>query len=146
MKWVAENRQPFTIVEDPQFILLIKTRRPGYRLPLAATVARDVKHVFIEMHQQISKALKVILTYLFVYPSYYPHLQKVDCALNIATDAWTSPNSHAFVTMTVHYEEAGIPRTLLLDMVECAESHTGVTLATTLVKIFNNFGISDKVW
>ena len=146
MKWVTENRQPFTIVEDPQFILLIKTRRPGYRLPSAATVARDVKHVFIEMRQQISKALKVILTYLFVYPSHYPHLQKVDCVLNVATDTWTSPNSHTFVTMTVHYKEAGIPRTLLLDMVECAESHTGVTLATTLVKIFNNFGISDKVW
>ena len=134
------------IIEDPQFILLMKTGHPGYRLPSAATVARDVKHVFIEMRQRISKALKVILMYLFVYPSHYPHLQKVDCALNIVTDAWMSPNSHAFVTMTVHYEEVGIPRTLLLDMVECAESHTGVTLAMTLVKIFNNFGISNKVW
>ena len=146
VKWVAENRRPFAIVEDPQFILLMKTGRPGYRLPSAATVARDVKHVFVEMRQRISKALKVILTYLFVYPSHYPCPQRVDCALNIATDAWTSLNSHAFVAVTVHYEEAGIPRTLLLDIVECAESHTGVTLATTLVKIFNNFGISDKVW
>jgi len=49
VKWVAENRQPFTIVEDPQFILLIKTGHPGYCLLLAATVARDVKHIFIEM-------------------------------------------------------------------------------------------------
>jgi hypothetical protein len=146
VKWVAENRWPFAIVEDPQFILLMKTRCLGYRLPSVATVARDVKHVFIEMCQRISKALKVILTYLFVYPSYYSYLQRVDCALNIATDAWMSPNSHAFVTVTIHYKEAGIPRTLLLDIVECTESHTGVTLATTLVKIFNNFGISDKVW
>jgi hypothetical protein len=146
VKWVAENRQPFVIVEDPQFILLMKNGHPGYCLPSAATVARDVKHVFIEMRQQISKALKVILTYLFVYPSHYPHPQRVDCALNIATDTWMSPNSHTFVVVTIHYEEAGIPRTLLLDIVECAESHTGVTLAMTLVKIFNNFGISDKVW
>jgi hypothetical protein len=56
-----------------------------------------------------------------------------------------SPNSHAFVAVTIHYKEVGIPRTLLLDIVECIESHTGVTLAITLVKIFNNFGISDKV-
>jgi hypothetical protein len=146
MKWVAENRQPFAIVKDSQFILLMKTRHLGYCLLSVATIARDVKHVFIEMHQQISKALKVILMYLFVYPSHYPRPQRVDCALNIVTDTWTFPNSHAFVTVTVHYEEAGIPRTLLLDIVECAESHTGVTLVTTLVKIFNNFGISDKVW
>jgi hypothetical protein len=56
-----------------------------------------------------------------------------------------SPNSHAFVAVTIHYKEVGIPRTLLLNIVECTESHTGVTLAITLVKIFNNFGISDKV-
>ena len=88
VKWVVENRQPFMIVEDPQFILLIKIGHPGYCLLLAATVARDVKHVFIEMCQRISKALKVILMYLFfVYPSHYPHLQKVNYVLNIVMDA-----------------------------------------------------------
>jgi len=79
-------------------------------------------------------------------PSHHPHLQKVDYALNIATDTWTSLNSHAFVAVTIHYEEGGNLRTLLLDIMECAEAHTGVTLAVTLVKIFNNFRISDKVW
>jgi hypothetical protein len=56
-----------------------------------------------------------------------------------------SPNSYAFVAITIHYKEAEIPRTLLLDIVECTESHTEVTLVMTLVKIFNNFRISDKV-
>jgi len=73
MKWVAEKRRPFIIVKDSQFILLMKTGRPGYWLPLVATVARDVKHIFVEMHQRISTMLKVILTYLFVYPAYHPH-------------------------------------------------------------------------
>ena len=56
-----------------------------------------------------------------------------------------SPNSHTFVTVTVHYKERGNPMTLLLNIMECAEAHTGVTLAMTLVNIFDNFGISDKV-
>ncbi len=90
--------------------------------------------------------LKVIPTHLVLYPSHHPHPQKVDCMLNVAMDAWMSPNSHAFVTVTIHYKEGGNPRTLLLDIMECAEAHMGVTLAVTLVKIFNNFGISDKVW
>ena len=49
VKWVAEKRQPFVIVEDPQFVFLMKTRHPGYCLLLAPTVARDVKHIFVEM-------------------------------------------------------------------------------------------------
>jgi hypothetical protein len=73
VKWVAEKRWPFVIVEDSQFILLMKTGHPGYRLLSAVTVARDVKHVFVEMRQQISTMLKVIPTYLFVYPSHHPH-------------------------------------------------------------------------
>jgi len=146
VKWVAEKRWPFAIVEDPQFIFLMKTGHSGYRLPSAVTVARDVKHVFVKMHLRILKPLKVFLTYLFPYPSYHSYLQKVECALNIAMDSWTFPNSYMFVAVTVHYEEGGILRTLLLDIMECAESHTGVTLAATLVKIFNNFRISDKVW
>jgi len=57
-----------------------------------------------------------------------------------------SPNSRAFVAITVHYQDEGVPMSLLLDIVECAEAHTGVTLAATMVKVFENFGISDKVW
>ncbi len=51
VKWVAEKRWPFVIVEDPQFILLIKTRHLGYQLPLVATVAQDIKHIFVKMYQ-----------------------------------------------------------------------------------------------
>ena len=35
---------------------------------------------------------------------------------------------------------------LLLNIIKCAEVHIGVTLAVTMVKVFENFGISDKVW
>jgi hypothetical protein len=61
-------------------------------------------------------------------------------------DTWMSPNSCAFVTITVHYQDGGVPISLLLNIIECVEVHTGVTLAATIIKIFENFGISDKVW
>jgi len=53
---------------------------------------------------------------------------------------------YLLVTVTVHYKEGRIPRTFLLDIVECAESHMRATLVVTLVNIIDNFGISDKVW
>jgi hypothetical protein len=80
VKWVAEKRQPFGIIEDPQFVFLMKTRCPGYRLPLAPTVARDVKHVFIEMHQRISKMLKVTrCTYLLIHLTNFTHRELTVC-------------------------------------------------------------------
>lgn len=34
---------------------------------------------------------------------------------------------------------------MLLDMVQVAESHSGITLAAAFAKILGDFGISDKV-
>jgi hypothetical protein len=65
--------------------------------------------------------------------------------MNFATDAWTSPNYKAYVAVTVHYENAGVPISMLLDLVEVACSHTGFNLATAFSKILEDFGISDKV-
>ena len=45
---------------------LMKTGRPMYRLPSPATVARDVKHVFISMRSIIVSKLKVS-TYFTVH-------------------------------------------------------------------------------
>jgi hypothetical protein len=72
-------------------------------------------------------------------------VQAHEGCLNFATDAWTSPNNRAYVAMTVHFETNGVPESMLLDIVECACSHTGVNLASTFAKVLKDFGISDKV-
>jgi hypothetical protein len=58
---------------------------------------------------------------------------------------WTSPNHKAFVAVTVHFENNGEPMCILLDLVEVAESHSGLNLAAAFAKILEDFGISDKV-
>jgi hypothetical protein len=65
--------------------------------------------------------------------------------LHFGTDAWTSPNHRAFVAVTVHFEQKGVPISLLLDVVEVACSHTGVNLAVAFANILDDFGIADKV-
>jgi hypothetical protein len=49
------------------------------------------------------------------------------------------------VAVTIHYEERGVPISMLLDLVEVAQSHTGINLATAFTKILDDFGISNKV-
>ena len=65
--------------------------------------------------------------------------------MNFATDAWTSPNSKAYIALTVHFENDGIPISMLLDLVEVAQSHSGLNLAKAFAKILEEFGICDKV-
>jgi hypothetical protein len=60
-------------------------------------------------------------------------------------DAWTSPNHRAYVAVTVHFEQEGVPVSMLLDIVQVAESHSGVALAVAFADILESFGISDKV-
>ena len=60
-------------------------------------------------------------------------------------DAWTSPNSKAYIAITVHLEQNGVPLSLLLDLVEVAQSHSGLNLAAAFAKVLDDFGISSKV-
>jgi hypothetical protein len=65
--------------------------------------------------------------------------------MSFATDAWTSPNYKAYVAVTVHLEQDGVPVSMLLDLVEVARSHSGLNLAAAFAKILEDFGISNKV-
>lgn len=49
------------------------------------------------------------------------------------------------MAITVHFENKGVPVSMLLDLVEVAESHSGVNLACTFANDLKEFGISDKV-
>ena len=66
-------------------------------------------------------------------------------ALNFATAAWTSPNHKAYIAVTVHFQKDGILLAMLLDLVEVAESHSGVHLAAAFTKILEDFAITNKV-
>lgn len=76
--------------------------------------------------------------------AHFSNTQKYDGAQNFATDAWTSPNSKAYVAMTVHFENASVPILMLLDIIEVMCLNSGFNLAATFVKILDEFGINDK--
>jgi hypothetical protein len=59
VKWVARGIRPFSIVEDPGFLMLMKTGRPTYRIPSQYTVAHDVHEVFSRVKERIGKMLRV---------------------------------------------------------------------------------------
>lgn len=67
VRWVAESKRPFQIVNDRGFKTLMKTGRPGYHIPSAVTVSRDVRGVFVQVRKCIAKMLQV-LSFSFFLP------------------------------------------------------------------------------
>ena len=55
--------------------------------------------------------------------------------MSFATDAWSSPNHHAFVAVTVHLEKDGVALCLLLDIVEVVEVCTHVPVPQSVIPI-----------
>jgi hypothetical protein len=132
-------------VKDWGFQKLMKTGRPEYHIPSPEIVSRDVRHVFVHVHKRIAKILQVSnARQLFLEIKLTSRLQEHNGTLNFATDLWTSPNHKAYVAVTVHFENAGVPISMLLDIVEVVCSHSGFSLAAAFAKILEDFGISDK--
>jgi uncharacterized DUF497 family protein len=59
VRWVTESKQPFQVVNNRGFQMLMKTGRPDFPIPSAETVSHDVKNVFINVHQRIARMLQV---------------------------------------------------------------------------------------
>jgi hypothetical protein len=48
-------------------------------------------------------------------------LQEYKGDINFATDAWTSPNHYAYITVTAHFQHQGQPMAIVLDVIKVAQ-------------------------
>ncbi|KAG2104740.1 uncharacterized protein F5147DRAFT_561732, partial [Suillus discolor] len=101
VRWVSESLRPFDIVKDRAFQSLMKTGRPEYYIPSLSTVSHDVRLVFARTQKWVAKML-----------------QEYNGKINFTTDGWTSPNHHALVAFSAHFEHKGEPLSIPLDVIE----------------------------
>jgi hypothetical protein len=59
VRWVAESKRPFKIVNDRGFRNLMKTGRPEYHISSPETASRDTRNVFVNVRKRIAKMLQV---------------------------------------------------------------------------------------
>lgn len=57
--WIARCHRPFAIVEDPEFIELLRSLNDKVTIPSARTVSCDVQEVFEVSQQCVAEMLKV---------------------------------------------------------------------------------------
>jgi hypothetical protein len=59
VKWVVEGLWPISIVDDPGFHMLMKTGRPHYWIPSAATVLQDIQEIYKCTKEKVRVTLQV---------------------------------------------------------------------------------------
>ena len=104
IKWVTESNQPINVINDRELCDLLTAGWPNITLPLSDTISCDIQASFGKCKECIAKLLQE-------HPGH----------LHFATDAWTSPNHHAFVAWTVHLEYEGEMLLFLIDIIKLLE-------------------------
>ncbi|KAL1949782.1 hypothetical protein VTO73DRAFT_8663 [Trametes versicolor] len=127
--WCARRHRPFSIIEDPELLHLLKMLYGRVELPKRLTVSRDVQFI----HATAKIRLIIIL-------------KGLPCRIHICVDGWTSPNILSFLGITAHWHHDGKIRHVILDFVRLTALHTGKNLAESLINALREFGIEEKVF
>ncbi len=126
---LATDLQPASLVEDKGFLRFLLAIDPKYQPPSRRTIMRSLLPV---KYQEIRQKLK-------------GKLSEVNfCALT--TDLWTSRATQGYITLTCHFLTSDWQlHSSVLDTLCVSDSHTAEVLATELMKITEEWGITRKV-
>ncbi|GET52283.1 zinc finger BED domain-containing protein RICESLEEPER 2-like [Rhizophagus irregularis DAOM 181602=DAOM 197198] len=128
--FVATDLQPFTIVENPEFKLLINKLNPHYILPCR----QILKEKFIENYKMRKNVL-------------INEVSQINSKISLTTDIWTSEISKdCYLGVTMHYINNNWElKNLLLDLISINGSHTAGLITSKLLQILKEFSISNNI-
>ncbi|XP_050516425.1 E3 SUMO-protein ligase ZBED1-like [Diabrotica virgifera virgifera] len=131
VEMVCLDYQPFTIVDDVGFRKLVYKLDPRYVLPSAFTVGGKL---LSEFYTDISNKLQDIL-------------RNIDFVA-ITCDGWTSRAMESYVTVTCHYVDEHFKLNVVVLSTKALTNgihHTAENIAETLLEIFNEWNMEQKV-
>lgn len=129
VEMIAEDMQPFSIVENCGFQKLIRFLDSRYTIPSRRTIERTLipnkyESTRSKVFELVSKAKHVAIT----------------------SDIWTSMNTESYLTVTVHFFDTKLQlRTFVLNTKKLTAKHTAQYLSEVLKSIFDDWNILTKV-
>jgi hypothetical protein len=126
--WMVADLQDYSVIEQPQFVAMIKALCPSITLPVRQTAKQHISCKF-----DLTRAMVV------------DALLDVDCC-SLTTDGWTSVGSHQFLSLTCHHLDKGWhPKSIVLDCIPFQQAHTGAEIKTAILRLLEEFGLVGKV-
>jgi hypothetical protein len=126
---VVRRDEPFAAIDYAELRSLFNLAKPGITLPSGHTVKRDIMKYFHELERRVGERLR-----------------NAPGRISVTVDAWTSPNTKAFLGITGHYiDDDCAMQSLTLDFVPMPEEHSGEHMCGAFVKACEQRGILDKL-
>jgi hypothetical protein len=127
--WVVRSDQPFTVVEDPQVLSLLRWLKPDIVVPYANIIKNAVMKTYEEMRVCIGD-----------------RMCNAGSKISLTLDCWTSPNGKAFLGITVHCIDDGwVPQSLVLNFIPLHNTHTGKMLSKAFFATCERFDILTDI-
>ena len=128
-RWIIVSQQPFTVVEEPNFIEFVHSLRPTALIPSADTVKRDIS----KLYETNIKKLRNFF-------------QQIPGRISFTTDIWTSQSAKSFLSLTAHFiNKKWKLQNVIVDFIQIYGSHTGENIKNTFVSGLESASIGDKV-
>lgn len=128
LQMIVKNYLPFTIVESDSFKAFLQELSPSYIPPSRKTLSNALLLKFYNIvREDVSKSIG----------------QAEYIALT--TDAWTSASHQQYVAVTAHFVENSKIKAVMLECIPDAQRHTAQNLADLIIKICNEWNITEKV-
>ena len=130
-KLVVQQNLPFAVVESDSFIELLCLCNPNVKDILVKADA--IRDFILQLYSFNKSQIKDLFS-------------PID-SISLTCDLWTSPNTKAILALTGHWINKDWElKEILIDVVEVLGQHTGVNIASYVVKSLDEFGITDKIF
>ncbi|KAG0409789.1 hypothetical protein HPB47_013098 [Ixodes persulcatus] len=133
--FIARGLQPFSVVEEPSFIDMIRCAIPEYVVPSRKTFSRTVVP---NLYEAKKKELKERVRNVFDNGG-------AEC-VTLTTDGWTSRAGDSYVCVTAHMMDQDFRQhAYALVCQPMPQEHTGENIAQFLRDVIDDWGLPDHI-
>ncbi len=129
IKWIISDFQPLNIVNQKEFIEMIRHLSNNIQIPSRDTIRRQIMSKFSEAKNEIRIKL-----------------EETNSKFALTTDLWTSISNHSYMAVTAHFiDNEWKSSDLIIRFTNIPFPHTGRHLAEELFNCVKEFNIHTKI-
>ncbi|CAD7066899.1 unnamed protein product [Tilletia caries] len=128
-EFILGDQQAFTVTESAPFIAFVQALRPGFQLPSADTVRRQLLQTEKHREHQLKR-----------------HSSTIDSQLSITTDGWSVPNGDHYLGVTAHWIDQDFkPEAVLIGFLLFHSPHTAANALELIWNLLGRWGLREQV-
>ena len=129
IKWVVCEHLPFTSVNSPHFLSILRRLHPSIDIFSSKSLAIKIKEMFPRMRENLKE-----------------YMGKIKNLVSFTTDVWTSPNQLKFLCITAHFFDNEFQlKNIIIEFINIPNGK-GETLANYFWDCVKYFELEEKVF